>query len=58
MTSDCCRMCLWIKFIGMSGVINGFSLLYISIPGGQYVVSNLLLSMFDISEMLPIVESL
>ena len=56
LTSDCCGMCLHIKSIGISGVIYGFALLYISISGGQYVVSSLLLFMFDISEILFIVE--
>ena len=42
LTSNCYGMCLHIKFIGISGVINGFPLLYSSISGGQYVVSNLL----------------
>ena len=53
--SDCYSMCLCIKFIRVSGVINGFLLLYRSVSGSQYVVNNLLLSMFDKSEILSIV---
>ena len=54
-TSDCCGMCLCLRFIGVSGVINGFLLLYSSISSGRYVVSSLLLPMFDISKIVELV---